>query len=136
MGMENQLPQKKLIDENGVLVKTPGMLRREREEQEEKETAEVAGEKTEGELLDRSKITEARKTRLETEIAQTGEKPKEDVLDRTLMRAQREAEDAARIQELKGTIEERLSAVEDKVGMEEQEPFSKEGLLNRNLGKK
>lgn len=134
--MENQIPKKKLIDDNGVLLRTPGMIRHEREEERAKNATEIVGEPKEG-LLDRSKINEARKTRLESEIAEAGEKPKEGVLDRTLMRKQRQEADDAKAQELKKTIEERLTAVEEKVGVDESDkPFSKEGLLNRNFGKK
>lgn len=131
--MENQIPKKKLIDDNGVLLKTPGMLRQERNEAA---NAEIVGEPNEA-LLDRSKIGEARKTRLEGEIAEAGEKPKEGVLDRAKIAEQRKVADNARAQELKKTIEERLTAVEEKVGVDEtNQAFSKEGLLNRNLGRK
>lgn len=131
--MENLKPQKGLIDSNGVLLKTPGILRHERSGQEAKET--LATEGTTKGLLDRSKLTEARKTRLEGEIDKAGEKPKEEVLDRARIAEQRQLADEARIKEIKGTIEERLNAVEKQVGIEEKKPFSKEGLLDRNFGK-
>lgn len=135
MGMENQIPKKKLIDDNGVLLRTPGMIRHEQEEEARKNAVEATGENAGG-LLDRSKMAEARKTRLEGEIAEAAEKPKEGVLDRTLMRKQQKEADNARAQELKKTIEERLTAVKEKVGVDETDgPFSKEGLLNRNFGK-
>lgn len=135
--MENQLPNKKLIDDNGVLLKTPGMLRHERDEEARKNVVEATGEKSGEGLLDRSKMVEARKTRLEGEIAEAGEKPKEGVLDRAKIAEQRKIADEAKIKEIKGTIEERLSAVEEKVGVDEtDQAFSKEGLLNRNLGRK
>jgi hypothetical protein len=131
MGMENQLPHKKLIDEKGILTR-PEVLRR---EQREAGTNEAVAGDGKGEVLDRSKINEARKTRLEGEVAKTGEKPKEDVLDRAKMLEQRKVAEGARAQELKKTIEERLTAVEEQVGLDGEKPFSKEGLLNRNLGK-
>jgi len=134
MGMENQIPNKKLIDDNGVLLKTPGMLRHERKEDERKNSVEVTGENAEG-LLDRGKMVEAREARPEGEIVQAGEKPKEEVLDRAKMAEQRKAADEAKAQELKKTIEERLTAVEEQVGLDGNKPFSKEGLLNRNFGK-
>ena len=134
MGMENFKPQKGLIDSNGVLLKTPGMLRHEQTEQGSKEA--VDEETTTEGLLDRSKLTEAKKTRLEGEIAEAGEKPKEGVLDRAKIAEQRKLADDAKIKEIKGTIEERLSAVEKQVGIEGEKPFSTEGLLNRNFGKK
>lgn len=82
-------------------------------------------------VLDRSKMNEARKNRIEEEIANATDKPKEDVLNRDLINQQREA----RIIGLKGSIEKRLSAVEDKVGVDEKGPISKEGILDRNFGK-
>ena len=83
-------------------------------------------------------MTEARKTRLEGELAEAGEKPMEGVIvDRAKIIEQRKIADDAKIKEIRGTIEERLSAVEEKVGVDESDkPFSKEGLLNRNFGKK
>jgi hypothetical protein len=94
----------------------------------------AAGEKPKEGVLDRSKMSEARDARIEAELSQAAEKPKEEVLDRTLMYKQREAADAERAQEIKGDIEERLSAVEEKID-DKEKPFSKEGLLNRNFGK-
>lgn len=93
----------------------------------------AAAQAPKAEVLDRSKMTETRDARIEAELAQAGKRPKEEVLDRTLMHKQRdEARDAEALR-LKKTIEERLSAVEEKVGTDQ--PLSKEGLLNRNFGK-
>lgn len=128
-------PRKAGIGPDGLLVRPEVLRRQEREAEDAVNSAKPTIEPTGEGLLDRSKMVEERKTRLEGELAEAAEKPKEGVLDRAKIAEQRKVADGARAQELKKTIEERLSAVEEQVGVDGEKPFSKEGLLNRNFGK-
>lgn len=116
--------------EGGMLDRS--LIEKARKEKLAAENAAIAQGPKEG-VLDRSGLTEAKKER-EAEATKIGEGAKDGVLDRTLIAKQRREADDAKAGELKRTIEERLGNIEGQ-GPDEQKPFSKEGLLNRNFGK-
>lgn len=124
-------PQQPGIGPDGLLVR-PEVLRRQARESAVNETTMGNGT---GEVLDRSLMEKGRQERLQTNLDEVAQRPKQDVLDRVKIAQERKAADNLKAIQLRKTIEQRLSAVEEQVGVKGEEPFSPEGFLNRRFGK-